>query len=126
MILKAKFLFNYLFNREEKLPRKSFTIHFFLDTFIILFGSLLILWPLFFLILFFTKMTIAEQDNYLGVELIIGFFVGVLLIANKISVIIRRLNDLELSSWYSLLFFVLPINIFFHLFLFFKVGKRNP
>lgn len=125
MILKAKFLFNYLFNRVDKLPRKSFTIHFFLDTFIILFGSLLILWPMSFLILFFTKMTIAEQDNYLGFELFIGFFLGFLLVANKISVIIRRLNDLELSRWYSLLFFVLPINIFFHLFLFFKEGKRN-
>ncbi len=120
---KFKLFFDYLFDTKKKLTRKFFLIHFFLDTLIILILTLAISWPIAFFILLITNAPITVDGIHMKMGLFTGILLTLLIVLNKLSVIIRRLNDLKLNRWLSVLLFVPIVNLIFNLFLFFKKSE---
>lgn len=114
---------SYLFTFNGRLNRKYFLIHYIVDTIIVFVTTLTLSWLMAVILLLIKHEPISEQSIRLKMGIYTGLFLTVCFLSNKISVVIRRLNDLELSRWLVIIIFIPIVNLFFNLFLFFKKGQ---
>lgn len=116
---------SYLFTFKGRLNRKYFLIHYIVDTIIVFVTTLTLSWLMAVILLLIKHEPISEQSIRLKMGIYTGLFLTVCFLSNKISIVVRRLNDLGLNRWLVIIIFVPIVNLFFNLFLFFKKGRDS-
>lgn len=120
-ILKITSLWNYFFSVDEKIDQKKYIQHFFIDQFFFIAVTIMSV----LLVLNYSPLVIIVDESgvestYTGMLLYVDVILCLtLLILNRLSVIIRRLNCIGLSRVYVLLGIIPLLSIIFELFLMF-------
>lgn len=126
LIKNINSLWDYLFGIDEKLNQKKFIHHFFIDQ---IFLSCLTIISVLLVLNYSPSMVtiddIGVESTYTGALLYVDVVLCLtLLILNRLSVIIRRLNWIGLSRVYVLLGLIPLLSIIFELFLMFAPFNR--
>lgn len=130
-IMKITRLWDYFFSIDGKLNQKKYMQHFFIDQlFFICITTISILLVLNYSPLLVVVDETGVESTYMGMLLYVDVILCLtLLILNRLSVIIRRLNWIGLSRIYVLLGIIPLLSIIFELFLMFapfdKVNIEN-
>lgn len=126
LVKKLTEVWNYFFSVEEKLNKKSYIFHFFVDQ---IFLFLLTLISVLLVLNYSPRIVFLDdsgvESTFRGLLLYVDVILCLtLLILNRLSVIIRRLNWIGLNRVYVLLGMIPFISIIFELFLMFAPFEK--
>ncbi|RYE06438.1 MAG: DUF805 domain-containing protein [Rickettsiaceae bacterium] len=70
-------------------------------------------------------LTTLTTSNKIASLIILGVFIAILIVINKVILIVKRLHDTNLSSWWLLVFLLPIVNILFTIIIFFYSGSAQ-